>query len=108
MMRPFVGVRPLYLSIRQMVRLTALDEKTSGGPGASGGGGRAALRGCSRARGAALAVRPQDLDRGPREAIINHLRQVDALLLEAGGFVRREGRCVRVADLDGLLRVALE
>jgi CRP-like cAMP-binding protein/phosphoribosyl 1,2-cyclic phosphodiesterase len=30
------------------------------------------------------------------------------LLLEAGGFVRREGRCVRVADLDGLLRVALE
>ncbi len=32
MMRPFVGVRPLYLSIRQMVRLTALDEETSGGP----------------------------------------------------------------------------
>ncbi|HLI26665.1 MAG TPA: cyclic nucleotide-binding domain-containing protein [Chloroflexota bacterium] len=30
------------------------------------------------------------------------------LLLEAGGFVRRESGCVRVTDLEGLLRFALE
>ena len=30
------------------------------------------------------------------------------MLLEAGGFVRTDGQCVRVADLDGLLRFVLE